>query len=580
MAKKTKTTTSSDAPKISITPGPARVDQGEIWDDLEIGNITTDSRNDRLAKDETIDELAISMRERGLLEPVVVGRLPGKQDGPFTLVAGHRRLEAAKRLGWQTIRAVVRDYSSDQDLQLDRAVENVHRLELNPLEEAFAVAGMIESTMDAAAQAQADDALDTGGLKSEEEIPVRQLAQTRKRAIEIVAGKLGKSVTWVTDRAFLSRLSGKARQLVLDGRLPLTHAREICKCADPDRRDALAQEFAAGTEIGSTPGSYDELRGRVGETLMSLAQVPWRLDVAFAGAPSCDACPANSANQPKLFEHHAPCDRGYHGPGTPFKEPVAGVCLNSKCFQEKAAVTNRQLAAKGKSLARRINDLPKADRPEVTAKKIAEAAPTLKVDVPKFLDPNKLVTRVKEEMTRRPTNKTSSGEPAKVKTKERSAADVAKEKAEDDLYEALQTRQAKLEKKIVDQLAKDPLARAALAIAQQSKLWHDLDGYLWSHRRDLKKAGDAASKPGMQQLINMLANPTLEGMRLAGAYVKCEHLLEYGYIHAQTYVVDRLAKAMGLDVPPRPTLEQFMPQPEGDKAAAEKPAKKAKGRKS
>lgn len=593
MAKKSskRAETKPSGPSALIEPGPAKIDEGVIKD-ITITAIRTDDRNDRLITDDVAGaELATSMRERGLLEPIVVGIFPSLPNGAFLLVAGHRRLAAAKRLKWDTIRAVVRTYRTDEELQLDRAVENVHRLELNPVEESYAVAGMIDAVMARAEQSTADEALQKGSLAIDDASDVRHQAQVRKRAIEIVAGQLGKSVTWVNDRAYLSRLSGKARQLVLDGRLPLTYAREICKVADPDRRDELASDFAAGGEFGALPGDFDDLKFEVGRVLYSLAQVPWNKSVPFAGAAACDACPHNSANQPRLFEHVAPQDPGdnrkYQGQWkrtTSFKEPEAGVCTHEACFKEKAAVTNRQLSSKGKMFARRIGELAKKDRPEITAKKLADAAPSLKVEIPRFLDPNKLVARVKDEMTKRPTNKTSSGGRAEVKYNAKSAAQEAKEQAEDELYEALQKRQEKIESEILKEISKDPLARVALAVVQSSTLWIDLEGSRWGHRYEAKKAIPAASKPGIQQLINLLANPTLEGLKNAGSFLKAESLQQFdNEMHAGTDVVDRLAKAMGLTVPPRPTLAEFMPKEAAEKVeekAKPEKAAKAKGRKS
>jgi hypothetical protein len=80
----------------------------------------------------------------------------------------------------------------------------------------------------------------------------------------------------------------------------------------------------------------------------------------------------------------------------------------------------------------------------------------------------------------------------------------------------------------------------------------------------------AAEKPGLQQLINLLVTPTPEGFRQAGEFLKAEKLSgRYQDINAETDVIDRLARAFDVPVPPRPTLEQFMPAA----APAETPAK-------
>lgn len=585
MAKK-KTVAKVEEARVEIVYKPGAYDAGTVQD-VKVCDIVVDNRNDRLLEPgEAERELAESMASRGLLEPIVVGvnGAFGAKGTIIHLVAGHRRLAAAKLLKWEWIRATVRTYTSDDELQLDRATENIHRLELNPVEEAYAVGGMIEAALPAARQAMADAALGSKALASDDIDDVRYAAQARRKAIELVAGKLGKSVTWVTDRAYLSRLDGPARQLVLDGRLPMQYAREICKVADPKRRSELAEEYAAGKGHGDRPGDFDELKFEVGRVLYSLAQVPWNKDVPFAGAPACTSCPHNSANQPALFAHVPPQDvgnRGYFGKwknSRSFKEPEAGVCTREECFKEKSATTNRQFGAMTRSLARRVKALPAKERPEVTAKKIAELGATLKVEVPRYLDATKLATAVKSEMAARPKAGKSKSSPAAIyQSPKKSEAQLAKERAQDEHEEVLRKRQGKLEKAILEVISKDPLRRAALAMVQDSSLWRDL-GKSWD-----KSSTKAAAKPGLHQLINLLANPTIEGFRSAGEFVRAEYLNTYDEIDVNTDVVDRIAKALGIVVPPRPVLEEpkpapkAEPEPEGKKSKKAKPAKKARG---
>lgn len=100
---------------------------------LPIGSIQPSPRNPRQHPD-SIDELTDSLRAHGLLQPVVVRR----QVGGYELIAGHRRLEAAKKLGWAEIAAVVRNETDDQAYILT-LVENLQREDLAPKEEAAAL---------------------------------------------------------------------------------------------------------------------------------------------------------------------------------------------------------------------------------------------------------------------------------------------------------------------------------------------------------------------------------------------------------------------------------------------------------
>lgn len=571
---------SKDAPAPTIQPR-LRANEG-IVEEIPLLKIAVGNRNDRLLEPGDAErELAESMASRGLLEPIVVG-IVGDQGGAggaqeYQLVAGHRRLAAAKLLKWEMIRATVRIYADDDELQLDRATENIHRLDLNPVEEAYAVGGMIEAALPAVRREMVDAALGSKALASDDIGDVRYVAQARRRAIEMVANKLGKSVTWVTDRSFLSLLPEDARDLVLEGRLPMNHAREICKVADPRRRTELAKRFAAGKKHGDRPGDFSDLRSEVADNLMSLAQVPWKLDTPFAGAPACQSCPKNSANQPRLFEHIPPSSHGTHYGHESFKEPAAGVCTDKVCFSEKKTQANRQLAAKAGTMARRLKEVPKSERPEVTAKVIDGLGRELKVDVPRFLDPSQVASRVKEEMARGP-ERASKPKSGPVQPAKRTAEDEAKLKARGDFWDALYKRQTAIEKRIVTECARDPLKRAALAVVTESPLWSELSA-TWSgaSNSQRKRAKNASEKAGMQQLINLVANPSLEGFRMAGEFIRCDGI-GYRDIEPTTDIIDRLAKALGIDVPPRPVLEEpkpaakAEPEPKGKKTRSGKKA--------
>jgi ParB family chromosome partitioning protein len=107
--------------------------EDRIADRLPVAEIQPSRRNPR-HRIEAIAELADSLRAHGLLQPIVVRPV----DAGYELIAGHRRLEAAKVLGWTEIAAVVRDESDDQAYILT-LVENLQREDLSPKEEATAL---------------------------------------------------------------------------------------------------------------------------------------------------------------------------------------------------------------------------------------------------------------------------------------------------------------------------------------------------------------------------------------------------------------------------------------------------------
>jgi len=101
-------------------------------------------RNPRQPRDQfdaiDLEELAASIREHGIIQPLIVSP---QTDGKFTLIAGERRLEAAKLAGLRTVPAISRQ-ASDRDLLELALIENIQRAELNPLEEAEAYRQLTE----------------------------------------------------------------------------------------------------------------------------------------------------------------------------------------------------------------------------------------------------------------------------------------------------------------------------------------------------------------------------------------------------------------------------------------------------
>ena len=110
-------------------------------EEIAVGSIVPNPHQPRVHFDEeTLIELAASIREIGVLQPVLVR--PGK-DGVFELIAGERRWRAARRAGLAVIPAIVR--TTDELGSVERAlVENLHRQDLTPLEEASAYSQLIE----------------------------------------------------------------------------------------------------------------------------------------------------------------------------------------------------------------------------------------------------------------------------------------------------------------------------------------------------------------------------------------------------------------------------------------------------
>ncbi len=155
--------------------------------------------------EESLVELAASIAEMGVLQPILVRPLDGEQ---YELVAGERRWRATQRAGLATIPAIVRT-TSDLSSVEQALVENLHRQDLTPLEEAAAYQQLIEDF-----EFTHDD----------------------------LAGRVGKSRSAITNSLRLLGLPPSVQSLLADGQLSAGHARALLGTPDRSRQESLAQE--------------------------------------------------------------------------------------------------------------------------------------------------------------------------------------------------------------------------------------------------------------------------------------------------------------------------------------------------
>jgi ParB family chromosome partitioning protein len=158
--------------------------------------------------EEAMAELVHSIREVGLLQPVVVRRTG---DEAYELVMGERRWRAAQEAGLEKIPAIVRE-TDDIDMLRDALLENLHRSQLNPLEEAAAYAQMLEDF----------------GCTHEE-----------------LASRIGRSRPQISNTLRLMRLSPAVQRRVAAGVLSAGHARCLLAVEDADLQDRLAARVVA-----------------------------------------------------------------------------------------------------------------------------------------------------------------------------------------------------------------------------------------------------------------------------------------------------------------------------------------------
>ncbi len=155
--------------------------------------------------DESLQELASSIKEHGVVQPVIVK----KSIKGYELVAGERRTRACRLAGLKTVPAVVKDFN-DQEMMEIALIENIQRENLNPIEEAMAY-----------------DAIIHGYNLTQED----------------VAKKFGKSRTYITNLLGLLKLPEETRRFVEEKKLSMSHARALSKLEDKDEINRLASKI-------------------------------------------------------------------------------------------------------------------------------------------------------------------------------------------------------------------------------------------------------------------------------------------------------------------------------------------------
>ncbi|MBF8289672.1 MAG: ParB/RepB/Spo0J family partition protein [Chloroflexi bacterium] len=177
---------------------------------IPVSRIAPNPEQPRLLFDPvTLEELAASVREHGVLQPILVRPLG---DNQYQIVAGERRWRASKIAGNETIPALVEEIDDDTALEID-IIENLQREDLSPLDEA----GMYDR------------------MVREHGYSVRKLAQ-----------KLGKDKGYLENRLRLADAPPEVRELVSLRKDTLSHAYELMKVADPKKRKRLAAAVARG----------------------------------------------------------------------------------------------------------------------------------------------------------------------------------------------------------------------------------------------------------------------------------------------------------------------------------------------
>ncbi|MFF5985846.1 ParB/RepB/Spo0J family partition protein [Prauserella flavalba] len=200
---------------------------GAVYREVPVEAIKANPKQPRQVFDEeALAELEHSIREFGLMQPIVVRQLPGDE---YELVMGERRLRASQQAGLEVIPAIVRQ-TADEAMLRDALLENIHRVQLNPLEEAAAY---------------------------------QQLLDEFEVTHEELASRIGRSRPVITNTIRLLRLPLPVQRRVAAGVLSAGHARALLSLEDPEGQEELAARIVAeGLSVRATEEAVTLAKGQ------------------------------------------------------------------------------------------------------------------------------------------------------------------------------------------------------------------------------------------------------------------------------------------------------------------------------
>lgn len=215
--------------------------------------------------EEGLVELAASISEMGVLQPILIRPAPG-EEGQYELIAGERRWRAAQRAGLTTIPAIIR-LTDDLSSVEQALVENLHRQDLTPLEEAAAF---------------------------------QQLIEDFEMTHDQVATRVGKSRSAITNTIRLLGLPPTVQSLLADGQLSAGHARALLGTPDRARQESLAQ--AAAAEGWTVRAMEQAVRGAVAPAVEPPAAAEESVATTATPIDGAGLTPATQLRPPGLLE--------------------------------------------------------------------------------------------------------------------------------------------------------------------------------------------------------------------------------------------------------------------------------------
>lgn len=262
-------------------------------------------------EEKALQDLAASIREKGILEPLLVRHRP--TEGPakvddYEIIAGERRYRAAKLAKQETLPCIIRELNDQQTIEV-QIVENMHRADLSPLEEAR-------------------------GYKA--------LHDNHGYDYDMLARKIGKSKTYIYSRLNLIKLPGKIQVAIDKGTLKTGWAEQLLRIPDEKGQVEVYEKILDDADNGWGITDIESLKDHIdSEYLLELKRAPFSTtatDLAPASVGACIICKNRTGADPDLFGEFSKRD----------------CCQNKKCWDVKLAAHNEKLVAKFKSQGKEV----------------------------------------------------------------------------------------------------------------------------------------------------------------------------------------------------------------------------------
>lgn len=265
--------------------------------ELKVADLVPSSWNRTDLGNGDLKDLAASIKMEGVIQPLLVRGMgnPGNKPRQFEIVAGHRRAEAAKMAGLKEVPCIVGEFT-DEEAKRFNLVENLHRKNLNPMEEARAF---------------------------------QSLREGNAHTPQTIADMIGKNVKYVYRSLELLRLPPNAIRALEKGIITAAHGHQLVRVGPKQLESIVKYAITPGykDQVPDVEALKSYISGRVEK---DLSNVPWDKNVEFAGKPACKGCPYNTKNQASLFDG-----------------AEDGHCTNGACFTGKLHQFYKDLQEKG-----------------------------------------------------------------------------------------------------------------------------------------------------------------------------------------------------------------------------------------